>query len=232
MNSAELDHLTIITVSPALLDGEADLYKSKWWDYRLMHPLEATRVFADAYVKAMKSALKKQIDIYIGMNARVLKKGDLLLESKTTITGLWKARKIADKHGVPYEFWCHRAMEYADLCCWPYPPKPCHLYSESVKAESETWSAISMVEFILTRWNEWRQVNLLVSTDDFYQIENNVEHPYQRAHRISLMRQIQRSSRPEFSLAAYVYENPMLKHTEAIQQFGEKAVARAKILAE
>lgn len=196
MDKAELDYQAIMFANPDLLSGESELYRTKWWDYRMMHPLTATRTFAAACVKAMQSALKKQVDLYIGTNAKILKKDDLLLESKATITGLWKARKAADSHGIPYEFWCHRAMEYADLCCWPYPPKPSHLYSEAVKEDSETWSAISMVEFILTRWTEWKQVNLLVATDDFYKIENNVEHPYQRAHRISLMKQIQRSSLP------------------------------------
>ena len=232
MNHTELDHQAIAFIDPKLLKIESELYGSKWWDYRLMHPVTATRAFMKAYVDAVKNYLKKQIDLYIGMNARVLKQEDLFLETKTTITGLWKARQIADKHGIPYEFWCNRAMDYADECCWPYYPKPSHLYSEKVKETAGSLEGISMVEFVVSKWEEWRRANTLLSSDEFYQPSQYVEHIYQKAHLESLVKQIKRSSQPEFALAIHIFEKQRMSIEQASEFFETSIITRAKKIAD
>ncbi|MEO9497555.1 MAG: hypothetical protein ABJG42_23990 [Vibrio splendidus] len=232
MNRVELDHQAIVFVNPKLFQSEAELFSTKWWDYRLLHPVDATQRFTDAFKAAKKRAIQKQIDLYVGKNARIFKQETFLLESKTNVTGLWRARQCADSYGIPYDFWCRNAMEYADICCWPYMPNPSHLYSDSVKEDSETMSAISMVEFIRTRWEEWKSVRIVAGEDEFYLQENFSDDPYQKEHQHFIIQQIQKRERPEYSLATYLFERPMLDFSTVEQVFGTTAIKRAKIFAE
>src|SRR5690554_2626742 len=127
LTALEYDTLACQHIRPDLLQLEAGLYQTKWWDYRIMHPMEATYHFAQAYVQAVKAAVRKRIDLYVSINCKPLKDQDFLKCSRHVITGLWKARQEADRHGIPYDFWCSKAMKYAQDRDWRYLPKPTHL---------------------------------------------------------------------------------------------------------
>jgi len=47
-----------------LLASEPGLMLTKWFDYRFLHPVAATKIFADAYVKAFRSAWARTQDLY------------------------------------------------------------------------------------------------------------------------------------------------------------------------
>lgn len=230
MSHLENDHKALAFISPKLFAVEADLFDKKWWDYRLLHPVEATELFSKAYVLAAKSYLCKQVDLYIGVNARVLKKEDFFLESKAIITGMWKARQLADTYGVPYSFWCQKAMEYADQCCWPYYPKPSHLYSCKTKETAGELEGLSMLDYILGKWEEWTRMKIVTAELEFYRDSINLEHPYFSEYQLALIRQIQRSNVPEHALAIHLYDNHDLFIEYAKKHFSEPMLTRAKHL--
>ena len=133
----ELDAATVCLVDSKHLRTEAELFNSKWWDYRLIHPLTATYMFAHEYKKAIKAGLRVRSDLYKAANYKGLKHEDFLQTSKSTITGMWKARQRADKEGVPYDFWCRSAMKFAEQRQWKYLPKPTQLYSDKPYVDSD-----------------------------------------------------------------------------------------------
>src|SRR5690606_39053709 len=108
-------------------------------------------LFAHYYKLAIKRALRVRSDVYRAANYKGLKHDELFLNAKATYTGMWKARQMADKHGIPYEFWCWQAMKYAEERNWAYMPKPQQLYSTKSHEKAKP-NDPSIVEYICRAW--------------------------------------------------------------------------------
>tara|TARA_R110002074_G_scaffold86408_2_gene190817 strand:- start:5851 stop:6414 length:564 start_codon:yes stop_codon:yes gene_type:complete len=114
-------HETIGLSSP-LLSDEAELFDKKWFDYRFMHPLEATFNFALAYTKVYPryGALRHGT---VDAEKRLTVKSyngicDPCAQSEKVLSALWKARKAADELGIPYEIYCCYALDYSERSGW------------------------------------------------------------------------------------------------------------------
>lgn len=205
LTSAEFDALAIAFVDANLFTIESDLYKTKFWDYRFMHPTKATLEFAQCYKKAIKRALRVRSDIYRAANFKGLKHNDLFMNAKATYTGMWKARQMADSHGVPYEFWCWKAMEFAEERNWQYLPKPQQLYSTKPHAAARPGD-LSLVDYILNEWSTRVLAGMVVAKEEAFCIDNYIKHPYQREYQRWLFERINVATlRPE-TVGHLVYE--------------------------
>lgn len=205
----DFEALAATMIDQKLLKEESALFSTKWWDYRFMHPTKATYLFAHFYKQAIKRALRKRCDVYKAANYKGLKSEELFENAKTTITGMWKARQMADKHGVPYWFWCWKAMEYGEQRDWQWLPKPTQLYSLKPHAKARPGSP-SIVEFILSAWVDRLLERLELSDSEVYKVKNYFRHSYQRQYQKWVFeRLIMKRLRPE-TVAHVVYEKEHL----------------------
>ena len=201
----DFDALAIAFIDANLFLDESKLYKTKWWDYRFMHPSKATLIFAQNYKDAIKRALRIRSDVYRAANFKGLKDANLFMNAKATYTGMWKARQAADKHGVPYDFWCWKAMEYAEERNWQYLPKPQQLYSTTPHKAAKAGDP-SIVEYILNEWAKRVLSGMETAVEEAYCLDNYIKHPYQRAYQSWLIGRINvRSLRAE-TVGYLVYE--------------------------
>mgnify|MGYP006425853847 CR=1 FL=1 len=213
-----LDSLAIAFVDAKHFAGESALFESKWWDYRMMHPTKATLLFAHSYKRAIKRALRIRSDIYRAANYKGLKDPSLFMNAKATYTGMWKARQEADRHGIPYEFWCWQAMVYAEERNWSYLPKPQQLYSTKPHKKARAGDP-SIVEHIQMAWaTKWLD-SLVTAVDPFYCLDHYRKHPYQIAYQRELWGRVNNANlRPE-TIGYLVYE---------IRHLSEKLVLAAR----
>ena len=129
---------------------EQELFKTKWFDYRKMHPVRATYVFAAYYKLAYNKMMQRRKDVNNGSVGVRGKLGDVFTETdKATRQGFWKARQNADRHGIPYGFYVRAAMRWADRRNQKYLLRPMHLYGEEITEYLiELWQRRSVDETI------------------------------------------------------------------------------------
>lgn len=211
--------LTWDSIKPSLTEGESALYNTKWWDYRFLHPMEATYLFAAEYVKAYTAVMRRRVDIKRVGNIRPLKNKDFLKCDQKVITGMWKARRYADACGIPYNFWCIQALVYAEVMNWNYMPKPFQLYVNNAKGEG----FVTMVEFVLRSWDERQQSVVQHATHPFYVAPTSPMHPYQIAHARMLMKRVNAAAHKPALLWDLVYNKRLLPEGVVLKSFGKES---------
>lgn len=232
-SSSYCDELTTRFVPVSLLAVEAELYSTKHWDYRFMHPAQATQLFAHCYGQAKKHAVERRTDIWIGRNMRGIKQASIFDMDSRSITGFWKGRQMADRLGIPYDFYCEYVMLFADVARWENLPTPVQTYGRSVPEHLKTTDyAVSMVEFIGRRWLERTATSNVYAKHPAYLVENYVGGNEQNLYLNFLSDKIKHSNYPEAVLASLL-DNGQLSHDLVRQIFpktGESLIRRAEEL--
>ena len=120
---------------------EAELFKSKWFDYKDMHPVKATYLFCHYYKQSYSRLMKIRYDVEKGQNMTGIKGRDLFYDtSKQSRHGMWKARQTADKYGIEYSFYISRALDYSMYKGDQHLLRPTQLYSYAVLEHiAESW---------------------------------------------------------------------------------------------
>lgn len=216
--------LAIRYVKPALFKGESDLYATKWWDYRPWHPLQATYHFAHAYKLAMRRAIMQRTDLYRGLNAKGLAHEDFLQCSPATITGMWKARQVADGIGCPYDFYCSQAMKYAQKRDWQYLPSPQQLYPKAPKFADD----IGMVDEIILAWRDRTVTRIVSAESSFFQADAYIGNQHQIEHQAHLVQALRNHPHKCLLLASMVYEQKILLPEVAEKAFGNDTLRAAR----
>jgi len=196
---------------------EATLYRTKWFDYRFMHPAQATLVYARHYETIYRRTFKINIDRATSEYIRIIRDGSLLnpprpahegasarviaAASKAAtaklsfITGMWRGRQFADAMGMPYDIYIDGALHHR-LRYWrqSYLPRPTQLYHEN-KGEDDMKQAY-FVTAMEKWWNAKQQATLLYSRHDEYQVDQYVGTRDQNDHHEWLIGQIQLRQNP------------------------------------
>lgn len=226
-SAVDCDGLSIKFVPLQLLQEEADLYATKHWDYRFLHPAQATQLYGEAYASALKRAVKRRTDIWKGLNMRGLKK-DMIFELESrAVTGLWKGRQMADRIGCTYDFYCEQAMQFADIARMHFLPTVTGMYSTSVPAHLE--GRDSMVEFIIGKWLERSATSIVWATHPAYLAENYADGPEQNLYLNYLFERIKASNHSTAALATAL-EKGLISEDLVMQVFpktGADLIARA-----
>jgi hypothetical protein len=150
---------------------EVPLFKTKWFDYRRDHPLRSTYMFAQAYREAYRYMTAIRFDRDKAKYVKGFSGDDFLnLKGASGKSGFLRARIIADRYGIPYDFWCREAMRYAEDMSWSNMPRPAQLYSPE------------MINHILVRWEREQSVSLRCAEHPFYAPENFVDNPDQQQY--------------------------------------------------
>lgn len=217
MNQAfEQDAATLRLISHRDMKNEPQLYRSKWFDYKFVHPMRATEIFMSEYEIALRRGIKQRTDFNVAKFAQVLKDGLLEDQRKADITGLWKARRSADRLGIEYSAYCRFAMNYALLCNWTYLPKPTQMYS-SVMPENASHSMLSYIQEC------WEKFELPDPKDPHYLPENYDGHPYQNEYIRLILKRIEISRHKPGAVATFVFNKKLISEELLVKRFGQKA---------
>jgi hypothetical protein len=129
--------------------AEAELFSTKWFDYRRMHPVVATYRFAHDYSQA---ALRFYTKTCSAEPPRSLLVTDDVFEHRA-VTSFWLARQCADRVGCPYTYMLDYAAErFFDRHFSSYP-QPNQLYGEEFELD------------LADRWRVWNDLGVRYSRD-------------------------------------------------------------------
>lgn len=173
------DAIATLRVQPALLKQERALLDTKWWDYRLLHPTEATYCFIGTYSRIFKEAYARDIDWSEATKRTVqgYRYPDQLKHApKGHVTMWWKARQAADAIGARYSVFIRSIFSYAKDQGWPEYPRPQHLYQGV------------MLEAAIAAWDAEREAYLQFPESQAFHA--NAQHPFKRAFDTELLRDI------------------------------------------
>lgn len=130
--------------NPDTLAFEADLFGKKWFDYRMMTPMQATRLYIEAFATMYKRAISANVDVEL---AQVItpttveslfkrlsdKKHPKHTQAVSKFKTYWHGRQVADLVGMPYDLYVSKAMELR-LRYWKqrHLPQPAQMYSDMI----------------------------------------------------------------------------------------------------
>ncbi len=209
------DELAVLHAAK-LLPGERELFATKWWDYRALHPTKATALFAHEYRLGFKRAARVYVDIASVDLAHGFKGESIFARPQREITGMWNARMMADRWCVPYRFWINTAIDYTADNGWKRFPRPMHLHSEEI------------VKVVCEAWLEELSGRLIEPKHPRYHAINYAGLPDQDAFQNWLCGQIAKRSQPQYSLAQYLYRTPMLTERAVAERFPPHIIALAR----
>lgn len=186
-----------------LLDHEHDLFTTKWFDYRQLTPLQATRHYIDAFGDIYRRYYAINFDRRVAQFITPISVDNIWAglekqnaKSRRAFIGCWRGRQCADAIGMPYEVYIDIALK-TRLDYWqqPHPPQPVHLYSEMV------------VEKAVTHWEELQASRLFTSEDPAYMVQNYRGLQHQDDYHEWLFAQAKQRSNPPAAIASYVNDN-------------------------
>ena len=190
----ECDALALKFIPINLLQEEAELNDTKFWDYRFMHPTQATQFYAECYAAALKRAVSRRTDLWAGIMMKGLKKPVIFELASAAITGFWKGRQMADRIGCPYDFYCEHAMLFADKARMNFLPSSTKMYARTVPERQE--GRLSQVDYIVERWVARTSHSTFYATDAAYTSDSYIEGQEQNRYLNFLFTKIRASSCP------------------------------------
>ncbi|KJZ17441.1 hypothetical protein TW86_04095 [Halomonas sp. S2151] len=214
----QLDSAAIDAIPRDLLVKEADLMGAKWFDYRTLHPWQATALFLEAYRSEHAWVMRKREDVTNFWFHKGIKCSKLHNAGKHQMVAIWKARQAADTVGCPYDFYCRELLDWAEQRCWTNLPRMNQLYSDD------------HLQVMTEKWETSKRVKLRTATDPCYMRDAGDE-PHQQAYREFLVAQARRRFSPEYALANLVYDKQHLNEDDVIEHFGPDTLRACKRVA-
>lgn len=165
---------------------ELQLFQTKWVDYRILHPVVATYLYAAEFVIAYKRYYTMTVDCEKGLYVKGFKGGDAWAASNSL--GFIKGRQQADTLGIPYWFYISKAYEWLYIMKWKHLPRQVHLYREDV------------VEYVNKEWYIYSRESLVLSELDYFKDDANRDRPEYIAHQEWVRDRVALSSVPEVAM--------------------------------
>lgn len=205
--------LAIQHIPAALLKKEAALYRTKWFDYRRMHPTKATYLLAQCYNRAYQDCMSVMRD-RSGKFMRGFKGMDYM-ESRERLS-FWRLRQLIDSLGIRYDFFLRHAMNWHIDAGWLQPPRPSHLGSNQ-----------DMITDVMMAWEEECAARIQFPKDTRYKVANFFGHVDQLDWETFLVAQIKTRRHPQYALHSALYIEQTLRIEKAVQEFDERVVQSA-----
>ena len=120
----------MLTIPKELVAAELPLYATKWFDYKRLHPVQATYYFAHCYSVAYRRAYATTRDYETSKTIKPLRVDDAFKSSD--INALWKARQSCDAIGATYNFYTAHALELTSRYGWKFIPRPNQIYTDAM----------------------------------------------------------------------------------------------------
>jgi hypothetical protein len=126
----QCEELSLQAVSEDIRSAEADLFDTKWFDYRMWHPVQATYYWAHCYVQASKTFCARTFDQEKAASVQGLIAPNIFATREASAAIV--ARQHLDRVGCRYEwamtFIINRFMDRG----WVSLPRPNQLYGEEL----------------------------------------------------------------------------------------------------
>jgi hypothetical protein len=214
LSSDDLELRALTRIPQAARTQEAQLYTTRWWDYRPMHPALATYLFADEYEKAVRDIYAKTKDLDEALRIEVWKgEKDIFHRALDTIS-LWRARQFCDRVGVRYDFALRFAMNRAADRGWTMFPRPNQIYEET------------LIRDVKTAWEEHLRHIFDVAKHEDYLLSNDRGEAHQVAYRAWLVERCNSRQRPQAALSRCFREGH-LNSVYANGHFSKEVIAEA-----
>ncbi|MBE0438024.1 MAG: hypothetical protein IBX56_19775 [Methylomicrobium sp.] len=165
--------------------AELRLMQTKWFDYRLLHPVVATYLYAAEFTRIYQRYYAKTRDYEKANYVKGFSGGDAWRHK--TSGGFVKGRRQADALGIPYWFYIDRAFEFLYRRCWKNIPRHFHLYTKEI------------VEFVQIEWAIYSKESLVLAELSFFKGDQNRSRPEWLAHRQWMINRIMRSPVPKLA---------------------------------
>lgn len=201
-----------------LLARERELLDTKWFDYRLMSPLDATITFINAFNTTYKRSWARAFDRKESERRHGLKPG-LLPTDPATLTSVWKARQFADSLFAPYELFLDATFRLW-LDAGHRLPRPNQIYAPD-------W------EKNITEKVEGRLFELYESTPQWsrlpqYRSDASVGTALRDQHVAWCMTQLKMRHGKPYQIARAVYGLKLVPEEVASAEFGDELMERAR----
>lgn len=128
---------TMRLIMPDVLAIERELAHEKWFAYRFMSPLAATRLFASLYRQRFRKFIERHRDRNEAQRSVGLS-FSLFDRPGPQLTRVWKARQHADRHCLPYDLLIDFGFEFAGRRKWHHAPTPDQMFGS--RASVDEWS--------------------------------------------------------------------------------------------
>jgi len=223
------EEIAVKMIKPKLLALEPALNKTKWFDYRLLHPTQATYLFAHYYTVATQRVMKKYRDMTRGEYVRGFRGEDLFRDlpvnltvaqaaaRKGQMTGFWKARQYADSLGVPYLLCIGDTLTHAMDMGWPQFPRPSQLGCKPY-----------LVDHLKATWQMRCESQVQVADSDFFHAQRYRKQADQLDHMKWLIASVNKATNKPWALAGLI--DTVIPEKIATPFFGSEIVQEAKRL--
>jgi hypothetical protein len=202
-NPLEDDIVALMYTSKKLLALEPELFRSKWFDYRMMTPVQATRLYIQAFTEVYRAFYAAQVDRKTASFVRPPSVESIFsglanndAKAKGLFAACYRGRQVADALGMPYREYIHTTMGRR-LRFWnqKHLPRPHHLYGSFD------------VEHTQAQWEEMQTTKLYLSEDPCYMIQNYRSIAHQDDYHDWLFKQAGLRANPPMYLAQFVNDD-------------------------
>ena len=195
---------------------ESAVMDTRWFDYRRLHPMQATFYFVECYARMYGESVAKAFDHKKRFSRGF--KGKSFLDSREKLS-FWKLRHLIDKFGIRYDFFMREAMNWYFKRGWLHLPRPAHIAcNEELFAD------------VLLAWEALNRAVTQYPRDDWYRVRNFVNHPNQLAFERFLVEHVKSKLVKKFALHSTLYVLDFLRFETAVLNFRTDDVSEAAAL--
>lgn len=204
-----------LRIDPVHRDDEPGLMGTRWFDYRGLHPVAATYLYAHHYKQQTHKFYAQVVDIRTVEDARSFFPDDIFMSRD--LTSMWLARGAADRLGIPYPFVLQFAQDRFIARLQRNFPRPNQLYGEEFEQDLQlAWQARLATQLTYSRQPRYRA--------DAWKAERD-----QALHLRFIYLQIEaRPKQSQHRLLGRLFSEGIVAPWMAMQRFGEAEVTAAK----
>lgn len=178
LTPADCELLAFARIGRSNRDRESTLAKTRWFDYRHLHPVQSTYLWSRTYEESAQRFVAQTKDRDSALEVRAFNTDDIFKSPE--VTGCWMARQGMDVVGCRYEFGIMFALRRFSDRGWRMFPRPNQLYG---------------TEFVLDLHDAWKLecvATLQLAKHPRFKRTNYVGHPDQDDYHGWLMGQVQK----------------------------------------
>jgi len=205
--------LALQHIDDGLLKKEAALMRSKWFDYRRMHPTKATYLLAHEFNRAYQDCMVVMKD-RSGRYMRAFKGMDCMQAHERK--SFWRLRQLIDGLGMRYDFFLRHAMDWYISNGYRQPPRPAHIGANA-----------DLITDVMLAWEDECAAKIQWTRDTRYKAVNFIGHIDQLDWERWLVEQIKTRRHPQYALHAALYVEGSLRIEAAIQAFEQRVLDQA-----
>lgn len=217
LTTEECERIALLRIAPVYRETEAELFTLKWFDYRHLHPVKATYLFAHLYEKAIRDIHAKTKDYLEAKTLVVLDHKDIFrppVDKMPLDFSFWRARQEMDRHGVRYDFGLDFLMNRAAARGWRVYPRPNQLYTEEAVLD------------VRDAWVKYRHAVMQTARNPRFKLDQFSGHPDQVSYHAWLLEECGRRESPVSSLSRCFRERHLSPEI-AMPVFGDSVVREA-----